>query len=103
MPYRQISRNLKLAAVNLFKQNLLTIRQIVDCLWRETGDVVRHNTGLPGQPQSLNFKDVSYLLRLINHFHFTTIYRELTHAGMSLKKLKKISKERNESQCADFI
>ncbi|KAG1741264.1 hypothetical protein EDB19DRAFT_1615180, partial [Suillus lakei] len=136
MPYRKISRDLKLAAVNLFEHNLLTIRQIVDCvgfsertfwrimkLWRETGDVVRHNTGLPGQPRSLHFEDVSYLLRLVNHrpdwfldellgmlesnrfisVHFTTIYRELAHAGMSLKKLKKIAKERNESRRADFI
>jgi hypothetical protein len=35
--------------------------------------------------------------------HFTTIYRELARAGMSLKKLKKIAKERNESRRADFI
>ncbi|KAG1754122.1 hypothetical protein EDD22DRAFT_784605 [Suillus occidentalis] len=61
MPYRKISCDLKLAAVNLFEHNLLTIGQIVDCvgftertfwriikLWREMGDVVRHNTGLPG-------------------------------------------------------
>jgi transposase len=80
MPYCKISRDLKLAAVNLFEHNLLTIRQIVDCvgfserifwritkLWRETGDVVRHNTGLPGRPRSLHFEDVSYLLRLVNH------------------------------------
>ncbi|KAG1774923.1 hypothetical protein EV702DRAFT_973892, partial [Suillus placidus] len=126
---RKISHDLKLAAVNLFERNLLTIRRIVNCvsftertfwcimkLWQETGDVVRHNTGLPGRPRSLHFKDISYLLHLVNHrpdwfldellsmlrmnhfisIHFTTIYRELTCAGMSLKRLKKIAKERNE-------
>ena len=35
--------------------------------------------------------------------HFTTIHRELVHAGISLKKLKKIAKERNEDLHADFI
>ncbi|KAG2030634.1 hypothetical protein BDR03DRAFT_877876 [Suillus americanus] len=68
MPYCKISHDLKLATVNLFEHNLLTIGQIVDCvgftehtfwhimkLWREMGDVILH------------FEDVSYLLRLINH------------------------------------
>ena len=109
MPYRKISYDVKLAAVNLYERNLLTIRQIVGCvgftertfwrimkLWRETGDVVRRNTGLPGRPRSLHFEDINYLLHLVNHrpdwfldellgmlqtnrfisIHFTTIHRD---------------------------
>jgi hypothetical protein len=35
--------------------------------------------------------------------HYTTIHRELVHAGISIKKLKRIVKERDEDVCADFI
>ena len=35
--------------------------------------------------------------------HFTTIHRELVHAGVSTKKLKKIAAERNENLCADYL
>jgi len=35
--------------------------------------------------------------------HYTTIYRELSCAGISRKKLKKIAKERNKNKQADFI
>jgi transposase len=136
MPYRKISRDVKLAAVNLYERNLLTIGQIVGCvgftertfwrimkLWRETGDVVRHNTGGAGRPRSLHLEDTIYLLRLVNHrpdwfldellsmletsrfisVHFTTIHRELARAGMSLKKLKRIARERNEVRRAEFV
>ncbi|KAG2343776.1 hypothetical protein BDR05DRAFT_843710, partial [Suillus weaverae] len=71
----------------------------------------------------LHFGNVHYLVQLINHHpdwfldelldllnhnrfisvYYTTIYRELAHAGMSLKKLKKIAKERNEDCRANFI
>ncbi|KAG1801925.1 hypothetical protein EV424DRAFT_1331576 [Suillus variegatus] len=73
--------------------------------------------------ESLHFEDVSYILHIVNHHsdwfrdellgmlcsnhfisvHFTIIYHELAYAGMSLKELKKIVKERNVSQCANFI
>jgi transposase len=92
-------------------------------LWRETGDVVLHNYGPPGRPHVLTLDDVNYLLQLVNHrpdwfldelpvllsdnrfisIHYTSIYRELFHAGISCKKLKKIAKGRNENKWADFI
>ncbi|KAG2132752.1 hypothetical protein DEU56DRAFT_717087, partial [Suillus clintonianus] len=125
----KICCDIKIAAVKLHEQKILSLEQILDCvgfsestfwrmlkLWRETGDVVRHNYGTPGRPRTLTFDDVNYLLRLVKHrpdwfldklpillsdnrfisVHYTTIYRELSHAGMSCKKLKKIAKERNE-------
>jgi transposase len=80
MPFRKISRDVKLAAVNLHEQNILSLGQILDCvgfsesmfwrmlkLWRETGDVVQHHYGIPGRPRLLHFGDVNYLLRLVNH------------------------------------
>lgn len=136
MPFRKISRDVKLAAINLYEHNMLSLEQILECvgisestfwrvckLWRETGDVVRHNYGAAGRPRALHFDDVNYLVRLIHHrpdwfldelldlldhnrfisVHYTTIYRELARAGMSLKKLKKIARERNEDRRADFI
>ena len=35
--------------------------------------------------------------------HFSTIHRELQCAGVSLKKLRKIAKERDEDLRADFM
>ncbi|RXW16551.1 hypothetical protein EST38_g9310 [Candolleomyces aberdarensis] len=92
-------------------------------LRRETGDVVNHTYGLPGQPRLLHFEDVDYLIRLVRHrpdwfldklqyllqtnrfvsVHYVTIHRELERAGMSLKKLKKIAMERDEEKRAEFI
>ncbi|KAG2133386.1 hypothetical protein BD769DRAFT_1354128, partial [Suillus cothurnatus] len=70
-----ISRDVKLAAVKLHEQNILSLEQILDCvglsestfwrmlkLWRETGDVVQHNYGPPGRPHVLTLDDVNYLL-----------------------------------------
>ncbi|KAG2353420.1 hypothetical protein BDR07DRAFT_1309480 [Suillus spraguei] len=118
MPFRKISRDVKLAAVKPHEQNILSLEQILDCvsfsehtfwhmikLWRETGDVVRHSYGAPGRPRTLNFDNVNYLLRLVKHHpdwfldelplllsdnrfisvHYTTIYRELSRAGISAK------------------
>ncbi|KAG1860033.1 hypothetical protein F4604DRAFT_1509101, partial [Suillus subluteus] len=129
MPFRKINCDVKLAAVKLHEQNILSLEQILDCvgfsertfwpmikLWREMGDVVQHSYGAPGRPRTLNFDDVNYLLQLVKHrpdwfldelplllsdnrfisVHYTTIYRELSRAGISCKKLKKIAKERNE-------
>jgi len=92
-------------------------------LWRETGDVINHPIGLPGRPCALHFNDVNYLIWLVNHrptwflnelldllntnrfitTHFTTIHRELVYASISLKKLRKIAKERDEDKWAEFV
>ncbi|KAG2072159.1 hypothetical protein BDR04DRAFT_958999, partial [Suillus decipiens] len=53
MPFRKISCNVKFAAVKLHEQNILSLKQILDCigfsestfwqmikLWCETGDIV---------------------------------------------------------------
>jgi hypothetical protein len=45
-------------------------------------------------------------LMLRNRFvatHYTTIHQELYRAGVSLKKLRKIAKERNEDLRADYM
>jgi transposase len=80
MPYRKISRDVKLAAVKLYEGGFLALDDILDCvgfskrtferihaLWVATGDVVKHQFGPPtqGRPRSLNFDDVDYLIRLI--------------------------------------
>jgi transposase len=80
MPYRRISRDLKLAAMNLYERELIPLEDILDCvgfsertfycvlkLWRETGDVVNHTHGFRGRPHLLVFDDVQYLLRLVRH------------------------------------
>jgi len=92
-------------------------------LWRETGDVIHPSRSLQGRLRSLDHNDVQYLLHLIqenpdyfldellrllktNRFisvHYTTIYRELERRGVSLKKLKRVAKERSEELRADFI
>jgi len=79
MPYRKISRDLKLAAVRLYEQGLLPLSDILDCLqisrrtfyrvlelWHTTGDVVRHTNGVRGRPRLLHFNDVDYLKRIVN-------------------------------------
>lgn len=92
-------------------------------LYRDTGNVVKAPSNRRGRPRKLLFEDVEYLIALVHHrpdwfldellglmehnrfisVHFTTIHRELVHAGILLKKLKKIAKERNEDLRADFI
>ncbi|KAF8483528.1 hypothetical protein DFH94DRAFT_792356 [Russula ochroleuca] len=136
MPYRQISRDVKLAAIRLHEQALLPLPDILDCLrisratfyrilqlWRTTGDVVRHSSGIQGRPQSMNLDNIDYLKHLISHHadwfldelqyllatnrfisvHFTTIHRELGRAQVSTKKLRKIAIKRNVNLRADFI
>jgi hypothetical protein len=84
--YRNISRDVKIAAIRLHERQLLNLNNILDCcgfsertwyrilrLWRETGDVV---------PPS--------------------IHRELEWASVS-KKLKRIAQKRNEMGRAVFI
>ncbi|KIM37116.1 hypothetical protein M413DRAFT_50580, partial [Hebeloma cylindrosporum] len=79
--YRKISRDVKLAAVKLYEQDLLPLSNILECvgfgkrtfyrilsLWNNTGDVVRHKFAPPvGRPRLLHFDDIQYLLRLIQH------------------------------------
>lgn len=78
MPFRKISRDLKLAAVRLYEGDHLPLDDILDCLrmskstfyrvlslWNTTGDVVRHTFGIRGRPRILHFDDVDYLKRLV--------------------------------------
>ena len=57
MPYRKISRDIRLAAICLYEQELLPLDDILDCLgfhectfyrilalWRGTGDVIKHKS-----------------------------------------------------------
>ncbi|KAG1884554.1 hypothetical protein F4604DRAFT_1878638 [Suillus subluteus] len=134
--YRKISRDVKLAAINLHEHQHLALEDILACtgfsestfwrilkLWRETGDVVRHTFGIRGRPRTLHCDDVLYLVHLVQHrpewfldellrlldtnrfisVHYTTIHRELTRVGISLKKLKRIAKERNEEKRMNFL
>ncbi|KAF8955220.1 hypothetical protein BDZ97DRAFT_1907773 [Flammula alnicola] len=79
MPFRKISRDLKLAAIRMYESEILVLPDILDCLqiskstfyrildlWNTTGDVVRHTTGVRGRPRLLHFDDIDYLKRLIN-------------------------------------
>ena len=74
----------------------------------ETDDVEPPKSTTCGRPRKLHFDDLTYMTALINHcpdwfldellglldtnqfisIHFTTIYRELEHTGVSLKKLQ---------------
>ncbi|KAH7921101.1 hypothetical protein BV22DRAFT_992269, partial [Leucogyrophana mollusca] len=85
-------------------------------LYSETGDVVKPRSAFRGRPRKLNLEDLRYLVELIHHrpdwfldeleallscnrfiaIHYTTVHRELVRAGISLKKLRKVAKERNE-------
>jgi len=134
--YCKISCNVKIVVMHLYEHNLLSLSDILDCvgfspstfwctlkLWQGTGDVVKHNHGLPGCPCILHFDNVSYLIHLVNHHpswfldelldlletnwfiatHYTTIHQELVQAGISLKKLRKIVKGWDEDQHAEFV
>lgn len=79
MPFRKISRDLKLAAVRLYERDVLPLWDILEImgfsrrtffrilkLWRETGDVVNHNFGaIKGRPRLLDFDDIYYILQLV--------------------------------------
>ena len=75
MPFRHVSRDVKLAAIRLHDRDLLQIEDILDCvgfsqctfdhihaLWVRTGDVVKHKFGTEGCPRVLQIDDVDYLL-----------------------------------------
>jgi transposase len=79
MGMRTISRDIKIAAINLHEHGVLSIEEICDCvgfsratfyrvlkLWRTIGDVVAQRTGVTlGRPRDFDFDDINYLLRLI--------------------------------------
>lgn len=91
-------------------------------LYDETGVVVKPRSEYIGHPCIFNLEDLQYLLELVQHcpdwfldkltrlmqqncfisIHYTTIHRTLAHAGISLKKLHKVAKERNKDLHADF-
>ncbi|KAJ7608829.1 hypothetical protein DFH06DRAFT_1275025 [Mycena polygramma] len=79
MGYRTISRDVKIAAINLYLHGRLSLQEILNCvgfsertfyrileLWRTTGDVVTYKKST-GRPRKLHHNDVQYLLRLVNH------------------------------------
>ena len=92
-------------------------------LWRETGDVVSHAPNVHHGTRILDATDVQYLCQLVaenpdyfldellhllqtNRFisvHYSTIHKELVHAGVSGKRLQVIAAERNEDLQAQFI
>jgi transposase len=135
MGYHRISRDVKIAAINLYEQGLLSLDDILNCcgfsertfyrilkLWKDTGDVIHPLRSLQGRLRTLDHDDVQYLLCLIqenpdyfldellhllktNRFisvHYATICRELKRHGVSLKKLKRVAKERSDELRADF-
>jgi transposase len=79
MGNRRISRDVKIAALNLYEQGHLSIKQILACvgfsrstffrvlhLWRTVGDVVRPQNRT-GRPRLLHHDDVDHLIQLIHH------------------------------------
>jgi transposase len=80
MPFRKISRDIKIAAIRLYEDDILSKAAILDylafssrtfdrilALWNATGDVVRVTNGVRGRPRVMHFSDVDYLKRLIQH------------------------------------
>ncbi len=79
MPYRKISRDVKLAAIRLYERDILPLYDVLDIvgfskrtfyriqrLWQDTGDVVRHSPYQKhGPSQLLLHDDIQYLLSLI--------------------------------------
>ena len=72
--------DVKIAVMNLYNHNLLSLEQILNCvgflkstfwhtlkLWRETGDIINPPIGLSGWPCARHLDDVNYLIQLINH------------------------------------
>jgi transposase len=80
MPFRKVSRDIKIAAMRLYEDDILSKAAILDylafstrtfdrvlALWNATGDVVRHANGVHGRPRLMHFSDIDYLKRLIQH------------------------------------
>ncbi|KIK99789.1 hypothetical protein PAXRUDRAFT_117001, partial [Paxillus rubicundulus Ve08.2h10] len=80
MPNCKISPDVKLAAIRLHQQGLLSLREILDCvgfarrtffrvhkLYHETGDVIKPRGEFHGRPRTLNLNDLQYLIELVHH------------------------------------
>ena len=80
MPYRKISKDIKIAAMRLYEDDILSKPAILDylrissrtfdrvlALWNATGEVVKETNSVRGRPRILHFSDVEYLKRLIRH------------------------------------
>ncbi|KAJ7120563.1 hypothetical protein C8R43DRAFT_1090895 [Mycena crocata] len=80
MGNRHISRDVKIAAINLYELGHLSLKDILACvgfsrrtfyrilhLWRTTGDVVRSVRRRTGRRRLLHYDDIDYLLRLVRH------------------------------------
>ena len=78
MGYRFISRDLKLAAIQMYENGVLNLNNILHSLqfsyrtfyrilklWREMGDVVKRGKSLRGKIHNLEYKDIQFLLCLI--------------------------------------
>jgi transposase len=78
MPFRAISRDVKIAAVRLYERDLLPLHDILDCcgfsrrtwyrilaLWRTTGNVIPAKLKLRGRPRYLVRDDIDYLLEIV--------------------------------------
>ncbi|KAJ7275138.1 hypothetical protein C8J57DRAFT_1062235 [Mycena rebaudengoi] len=76
---RTISRDVKLAAMNLFERDILPLPDILDIvgfsestfwhtrkLWRETGDVSKPKSSTAGRRRLLHREDLDYILRLVS-------------------------------------
>ncbi|KAF9237948.1 hypothetical protein BU15DRAFT_88537 [Melanogaster broomeanus] len=107
--YRKISRDVKLATINLYEHHHLSLEDLLACVrfsestfwcilrvWHETGDVVKHTHGVHYLVRLIHHRPEWFLDELLNllkmnHFvsaHYTTIHRELERVGISVKKLK---------------
>ncbi|EIM83126.1 uncharacterized protein STEHIDRAFT_42801, partial [Stereum hirsutum FP-91666 SS1] len=94
--------------------------------WRKhrlTGSVTNRQPVGQGRPRSVLFRDAEYLLCLARHrptsfldeycqrlhsdrylpIHFTTIHRFFTRAGLSVKHVQKMARERDPIKRADYI
>jgi transposase len=78
MPYRPISRDLKVAAIRLYEHGALELEDILECLglsrrtwfrirgfWRRYRDVVPPSKHKLGRPRLLDCDDIDYILRLV--------------------------------------
>lgn len=78
MPGRTISRDVKLAAMNLFERDIFPLDDILDIvgfsestfwrtrkLWRETGDVAKPKSVTSGRRRLLHREDIDYILSLV--------------------------------------
>lgn len=80
MGFRNIPKEIKIAAIRLYQANLLPLPVICDflslsratfyhcfALWLQTGSPVRHMNGVRGRPRRFHFSDVEYLTWIIQH------------------------------------